>query len=69
MLSPETIHTQILDLVKQYHQTKFAPKSFDPDKDMVHYAGRVFDADEIVNLIDAGLDFYLTLVKNVPKGV
>ncbi len=60
MTSPEDIRTQILDLVRQYHQAKFAPKTFNPDKDLVHYAGRVFDAEEIVNLVDAGLDFYLT---------
>jgi CDP-4-dehydro-6-deoxyglucose reductase, E1 len=58
--APEAIRTQILDLVRQYHQAKFADKSFDSDKDLVHYAGRVFDAEEIVNLVDAGLDFYLT---------
>jgi len=56
----DNLRAQILTLVKEYHQSKFAPKSFDPDKDMVHYAGRVFDAEEIVNLVDAGLDFYLT---------
>ncbi|MGA2333407.1 MAG: lipopolysaccharide biosynthesis protein RfbH [Syntrophales bacterium] len=60
MPAPEDIRTQILDLVRQYHQAKFAPKAFDPDKDLVHYASRVFDAEEIVNLVDAGLDFYLT---------
>ena len=56
----EPIRTQILNLVRQYYQAKFAPKTFDPDKDLVHYAGRVFDAEEIVNLVDASLDFYLT---------
>lgn len=60
MATPENIRAKILDLVRQYHQAKFAPKAFDPDKDLVHYAGRVFDAEEIVNLVDAGLDFYLT---------
>jgi CDP-4-dehydro-6-deoxyglucose reductase, E1 len=45
--APEAIRTQILDLVRQYHQAKFADKSFDSDKDLVHYAGRVFDAEEI----------------------
>jgi CDP-6-deoxy-D-xylo-4-hexulose-3-dehydrase len=56
----ENIREQILALVKQYYQTNFAPKTFDLDKDMIHYAGRVFDSDEIVNLVDASLDFYLT---------
>jgi len=60
MTSPELIRTQILDLVKEYHAAKFSSKVFDPDKDLVHYAGRVFDAEEIVNLVDASLDFYLT---------
>jgi len=54
--TPELIRTQILDLVKEYHAAKFAPKTFDPDKDLVHYAGRVFDAEEIVNLVDSSLD-------------
>ena len=60
LTTPELIHAQILVLVKEYHTAKFAPKTFDPDKNLVHYAGRVFDAEEIVNLVDASLDFYLT---------
>ena len=64
--TPELIRTQILDHVRQYHAAKFAPKTFDPDKDLVHYAGRVFDAEEIVNLVDASLDFYLTANAHEP---
>ena len=60
MPTPEAIRSQILALVKDYYTAKFAPKAFDPDKDLVHYAGRVFDEEEIVNLVDASLDFYLT---------
>ncbi|MDD5467786.1 MAG: lipopolysaccharide biosynthesis protein RfbH [Anaerolineales bacterium] len=51
---------QILNLVRQYHREKLAGKSFDPSRDLVHYAGRVFDAEELVNLVDASLDFFLT---------
>ena len=40
MTTPEAIRTQILALVKDYHEAKFANKSFDPDKDLVHYAGK-----------------------------
>jgi CDP-6-deoxy-D-xylo-4-hexulose-3-dehydrase len=58
--NPELIRTQILDLVKEYHAAKFAPKTFDPGKDMVHYAGRVFDEREITTLVDSSLDFWLT---------
>ena len=56
----DNLRAQILTLVKEYHTAKFAHKSFDSEKDLVHYAGRVFDAEEIVNLVDAGLDFFLT---------
>lgn len=60
MLPPEAIRAKILALVKDYHDAKYAEKTFNTDKDLVHYAGRVFDAEEIVNLVDASLDFYLT---------
>jgi CDP-6-deoxy-D-xylo-4-hexulose-3-dehydrase len=49
-----------LKLVEEYYQERFAVRSFDPAKDIVHYAGRVFDADELVNLVDSSLDFFLT---------
>ena len=67
MSTPEAIRSQILALVKDYYIAKFSHKTFDPEKDLVHYAGRVFDAEEIVNLIDAGLDFYLTANRYVEQ--
>jgi len=51
---------QILELVRQYYQEKFASRPFEPGRDLVHYAGRVFDEAELVNLVDASLDFFLT---------
>jgi CDP-6-deoxy-D-xylo-4-hexulose-3-dehydrase len=60
MSSPENIRTQIFDLIKEYCEVKFAHKPFDPKKDVIHYAGRIFDTQEIMYLVDASLDFYLT---------
>src|SRR5512136_1233299 len=54
------LREQILNLVRQYYQDKFAGKTFDPSRDTVHYAGRVFDDEELCNLVDASLDFFLT---------
>jgi len=54
------LRKQILDLVDQYYREKFREKTFDPSCDLVHYAGRVFDEEELINLVDASLDFYLT---------
>lgn len=51
---------QIFDLVREYYSEKYNLPKFNPDNDQVHYAGRVFNENELVNLIDASLDFYLT---------
>ncbi len=54
------LRQEILELVRQYSREKFAKKPFDPQHSLLHYAGRVFDERELVNLVDASLDFYLT---------
>ena len=54
------LRNEILALVGKYYTEKFGGRSFDPETDRVHYAGRVFDAEELVNLVDASLDFFLT---------
>jgi len=54
------IRQKILRLTAEYYQEKFEGKAFEPNKDLIHYAGRVFDEQELINLIDSSLDFYLT---------
>lgn len=54
------IRKEILELVEKYYTEEFAPRPFDPEKSRVHYAGRVFDAEELVALVEASLDFFLT---------
>lgn len=54
------LRAKILKLVEEYSRERFPARSFDPETDTVHYAGRVFDADELVNLVDSSLDFFLT---------
>jgi len=51
---------EILELVKQYYVEQFAEKVFEPGKTMVPFAGRVFDEEELVTLVDSSLDFWLT---------
>ena len=52
--------SDILGLVGQYYRERHAPPPFDPDRDSVHYAGRVFGEEEMRYLVDSSLDFYLT---------
>ena len=56
----ETLRQQILDLVRAYGDERSRPAAFRPGQDLVHYAGRVFDAEELCRLVDASLDFFLT---------
>ncbi len=54
------IREKILQLTKEYYKEKFAENNFNPGKSRVNYAGRVFDENELVNLVDSSLDFWLT---------
>jgi CDP-4-dehydro-6-deoxyglucose reductase, E1 len=56
----KVLREQIASLVRQYYQAQFSHRTFNPEVDLAHYAGRVFDADELCNLVDASLDFFLT---------
>lgn len=56
----ETIRGQILDLVRDFHAAGNTRQPFRPGEDLVRYAGRVYDADELVHLVESSLDFWLT---------
>lgn len=57
----EEFKQQILKLTREYYQEVHASKEeFVPGKSFVNYGGRYFDAEEIVNLVDSSLDFWLT---------
>ena len=51
---------EILELVSRYYRQRHALPPFDPDRDPVRYAGRVFGEEELRSLVDSSLDFYLT---------
>lgn len=57
---PSALRLKILELVREYYDAAFPKREFVPGESLVSYAGRVFDEREIVNLVDSGLDFWLT---------
>lgn len=59
-MNKDEMNAEILRLVREYHQLAFPPRHFVPGSTPVQYAGRVFDAEEIVNLVDSSLEFWLT---------
>ena len=54
------LREQIVSLVREYYREQFPARPFSPGRDLAHYAGRVFDAEELCNLVDSSLDFFLT---------
>jgi CDP-4-dehydro-6-deoxyglucose reductase, E1 len=51
---------EILEKVRDHYEETWGDRSFEPGSDPVPVAGRVFDADELVSLVDSALDFWLT---------
>ena len=61
-MTSKELKQQILELTKQYYELEHKPSQETPYTEgcRVNYAGRVFDETEMVNLVDASLDFWLT---------
>jgi len=54
------LRAEIREKVAQYHALAFAPKPFIAGESAVPVSGKVFDAREVQNAVDASLDFWLT---------
>ena len=53
------IRNEILNMVKLYYKEEFNNETW-KEGDRINYSGRVFDEEELVNLVDSSLDFWLT---------
>lgn len=57
----ERLKAEILSLTRKYYDLVHRPsRDFVPGHTRVNYGGRYFDDAEMVNLVDASLDFWLT---------
>jgi len=57
----EEIKKRILELTREYYAEAHGhKKEFVPGESFVNYGGRFFDDQELVNLMDSSLDFWLT---------
>jgi CDP-4-dehydro-6-deoxyglucose reductase, E1 len=59
MKSEKEIRKEVFKKVKELYKLR-EQERFIPGKTPVNYAGRVYDEKELVNLVDASLDFWLT---------
>jgi CDP-4-dehydro-6-deoxyglucose reductase, E1 len=60
MADYKIIRREIIQKTIEYYEAKFENIEFIPRKSRVNYAGRVFDQKELVNAVEASLDFWLT---------
>ena len=61
MTRKEELKAKILKLTREYYKEVHGkPQEFVAGKTRVNYGGRFFDDSEMVNLVDASLDFWLT---------
>lgn len=59
MVQP-TLHQQILALVTEYAELAHTEKPFIPGETPIPVSGKIYGANEIVNLVDSSLEFWLT---------
>ena len=58
----EKIKKEIFEKVKEYYNLEHREKniSFTPGKDIIPFARRIYDENEMISLVDSALDFWLT---------
>ncbi|MDO8554725.1 MAG: lipopolysaccharide biosynthesis protein RfbH [Candidatus Micrarchaeota archaeon] len=56
----QKMRSEILQIVEKYYKVKTGTPKFEPGKTRIPHAGKVCDAEEMKNAVDACLDFWLT---------
>ncbi len=59
MSRQDELRKEILEKVKEFYHAA-EEKEFTAGKTLIPYAGRIYDENEMVNLVDSALDFWLT---------
>lgn len=59
-MSQEEMHDKILEMVKEYCDTYHNQNKGFKEGDRIPYASRVYDHEEMMNLVDSALEFWLT---------
>lgn len=68
MNKKEELRNEILEKVKEFYKLEHASENkFIPGETILTFAGRVYDENELVNLVDSSLDFWLTAGRYAQK--
>jgi CDP-6-deoxy-D-xylo-4-hexulose-3-dehydrase len=60
MRTEREIREEIFQKVAELHSFRKSQESYIPGKTRINYAGRIYDEKEMISLVDASLDFWLT---------
>src|SRR5512133_1231428 len=60
MSNTQELRNSILELGKEYFAASHPPRQFRPGIDPVPVTGKVLDAEDLVSLLDASMDMWLT---------
>lgn len=60
MIDHKLLRQEIITKTIEYYQARFSLTEFIPGKSRINYAGRVFNEKELINAVEASLDFWLT---------
>ncbi|MBN1824283.1 MAG: lipopolysaccharide biosynthesis protein RfbH [Endomicrobiales bacterium] len=63
MKTEKQLRKEISSKVRDIAKLREKGRRFTPGKDPVNYAGRIYDAEEMINLVDSSVDFWLTAGK------
>jgi CDP-6-deoxy-D-xylo-4-hexulose-3-dehydrase len=55
-----TIRNEIIEKTREFYNAKFSNRKFVGGTNKINYAGRVFNEYELINAVEASLDFWLT---------
>jgi len=60
MKTEKQFRKEIFEKVKELYKLSRSQEKFIPGKTKIDYAGRIYNEEEMINLVDASLDFWLT---------
>jgi CDP-6-deoxy-D-xylo-4-hexulose-3-dehydrase len=66
-LELDKIRRRIFKSIEQFRSSCISQVKFMPGESRINYGGRVYDEKELINLVDASLDFWLTAGKYAEK--
>ena len=67
MSDADTLRGEIFEKIAEFYSLEHGEKPFVPGQTKIHYAGRVYDEREMLAMVDAVLEFWLTMGRHAEE--